>query len=514
MEVKKQILKLCIEKGFLIDKEILELLILFKESFSFKLINKLSEIKVKERVITRNIILENNETLKGVFQDDEEKEHLKSFFDSLNFSLKDFTKKDGFQEDIKIISSIGFGSKKIKVEDFVNHFKNRYNQIKEIIEQKDINDLKSIRRIGSSGESQNIIVMIYDKKVTKNKNIIFDVEDITGKTKILVNINKKELYNKCKNILPDEVVCFNVSGNREILFANDVVFPDCFLDKKESLEEDVYIAFSSDIHIGSKMFLEKPFLRFIQWINGKYGNEEEKSIAKRIKYLFLIGDNIDGVGVFPEQEGLLVIPGVLEQYKKLEEYLKMIRKDVKIIISPGQHDAVWVGEPQHSLSRNWAPGILEMENVLTTPNPCLIEIGGKIKILTYHGASFHGIVNQIPDIRIKHGHNSPTTVIKELLKNRHLAPVHGECDYIPTEKGDCMVIDIVPDIIVTGDWHKPEVSEYNNIQLITSSCWQAITPFGEKVGKNPDPCKVPVLNLKTREVKILNFFKEDENDGK
>ena len=44
------------------------------------------------------------------------------------------------------------------------------------------------------------------------------------------------------------------------------------------------------------------------------------------------------------------------------------------------------------------------------------------------------------------------------------------------------------------------------------SCWQTQTAFEEKVGNQPDYCKVPVLNLKTKEIKILDF--EDENDEK
>ena len=45
----------------------------------------------------------------------------------------------------------------------------------------------------------------------------------------------------------------------------------------------------------------------------------------------------------------------------------------------------------------------------------------------------------------------------------------------------------------------------NNILLIASSCWQSITPFEEKVGNEPEPCRVPLFNLKTREIKILDF---------
>ena len=101
-----------------------------------------------------------------------------------------------------------------------------------------------------------------------------------------------------------------------------------------------------------------------------------------------------------------------------------------------------------------------------------------------------------------------------MLKRRHLAPIHGSCDYVPGEI-DPLVIDIIPDIVATGDLHRPEVSVYNNILLIASSCWQSITPFEEKVGNNPDPCKVPIFNLKTREIKIMDFSnkKKEENNG-
>ena len=122
----------------------------------------------------------------------------------------------------------------------------------------------------------------------------------------------------------------------------------------------------------------------------------------------------------------------------------------------------------------------------------------------------HGIIEEIPEIRLKYGHNNPTKVVKEMLKRGHLAPMHGLCDYIPCEK-DSLVISPVPDIITTGDQHRCEVSTYNNVLLISSSCWQSKTTFEEKVGNKPDPCKVPLFNLKTREIKILDFSEGVDN---
>ena len=108
---------------------------------------------------------------------------------------------------------------------------------------------------------------------------------------------------------------------------------------------------------------------------------------------------------------------------------------------------------------------------------------------------------------MKFGHRSPTRVVKEILKRRHLAPMCGICDIVPSKK-DELVIDEIPDVFLVGDQHRAEVSEYNNILIIASSCWQSTTPFEEKIGNIPEPCKVPVLNLRTREVEIKDFSGE------
>lgn len=512
MEYKKKILKVCMKKGFLLDKEMLDYLTKFEEFFSVKMIESLSSVKINEKLLNKKVFLENRIILRDFFKNTNELIQFDSFFNGLIENFENNLEKPIKikKNPLKILSSSIITPKKIEVFDFVKHFRNRYEQIKSFLEEKGLENLKSLRRISDERETQHVIVMILDKKVTKNKNLLFEVEDLTGRSRILVNLNRNDLYDKCKDILPDEVVAFNVSGKKELLFANDVIFPDMYLVEKRKSSEDINIVFTSDVHVGSKMFLKDNFMRFIKWINGEEGSEEQKEIARKIKYLFLVGDNVDGVGVFPEQDKLLEIKDLRGQYKKLAEYLRLIRKDINIIISPGQHDAVWVGEPQLAIEESWAEDLYKLENVTLVTNPCMLEIEEGFKILMYHGASFHGIVSNVMHIRMNHGHNNPTIILKELLRKRHLSPIHGECDYIPMENKDPMVIEIAPDIIATGDLHKPEVSTYNNILLIASSCWQSKTPFEEKVGNNPDPAKVPVFNIKTREVKILDFSSEGD----
>jgi DNA polymerase II small subunit len=323
----------------------------------------------------------------------------------------------------------------------------------------------------------------------------------------LVHHEKPEIYEKAKDVFLDDVIGIKCSGSREIVFVNDIVFPEAGVPEKKRNKKEEYAAFISDIHAGSGNFLEENFSRFVEWINGKYGKEGEK-----VNYLFVVGDNVDGVGIFPTQEEQLKIKDIKEQYKKLAEFFGKIRKDVKIFMCPGQHDAVRVAEPQPIIDKNYAAPLFELENLYFVSNPSMIEVGDAgIKVLMYHGASMHTFINEIEELRLNRGHDTPAKVVKEMLKRRHLAPTHSSVVYVPGEDQDPLAIREVPDIITTGEVHRPDIDIYNNILIICNSCWQSITPFEEKVGNNPLPCKVPLLNLKTREIKLIDFAEQNEH---
>ena len=128
--------------------------------------------------------------------------------------------------------------------------------------------------------------------------------------------------------------------------------------------------------------------------------------------------------------------------------------------------------------------------------------------MMYHGGSFHYYIREIDAVRKLDPKNNPSVVWKYLLRRRHLAPSHTSTTYIPETKEDPLVIDKVPDIVVNGDMHKADASSYNGILIISSGCWQKRTDYEVKRGNNPDPGKVPLLNLKTREIKMMKFVDE------
>ena len=91
---------------------------------------------------------------------------------------------------------------------------------------------------------------------------------------------------------------------------------------------------------------------------------------------------------------------------------------------------------------------------------------------------------------------------------RHLAPTHSSVQTLPAEQDELVIKDI-PDIFVAGHSHKCAVSYYNNILLISNAGWEDETDYQKRFGVKIDFCKVPMFNLKTRAVKILDFEKEN-----
>lgn len=516
----KKILKFCLEKGLLLDKEALNLFSETSDTESVKLIIEKIRNSTKQNIITKNLFYENRGKITQFFSDlpQANQKGLESLKINLGLSIEISRERQELKEvkeqkenlrrgEVKILSSVVSSNRKIEVQDFVKYFRNRFSEMKNILQNhSELSNLVSISKIFGNRHGISILGIVSSKNITKNKNILFEVEDLTGKIKVIVNKDKKELYEKAEEISLDSVLGFKGSGNGEIFFVNDIFFPDAnLLEKKKSPEEE-YALFLGDLHFGSKRFFKQSFLKFIDYLNGNFQNTSEVS---KIKYLFIVGDLVTGIGNYPNQEEDLEIGDLEEQFSKLAMLLGKIRKDITIILSPGNHDGVRLMEPQPLFDEKYAWPLYDLENVIITPNPCMINFGAKedfngFNVLTYHGFSFQYYANNIQNLIQKKAMNCPEEIMKYLLKNRHLAPTHASTQYFPSEV-DGLLIKEVPDIFVAAHTHKSGVSTYNNVLIISASCWEAMTPYQEKFGNTPDHCKVPLLNLKTRAVKILDF---------
>ena len=416
---------------------------------------------------------------------------------------------------VKVISSYEkHDFKKREVEDFVGYFNKRFDALEKILRNRQelVGSISISRVLGRKDkDAVSIIGIVLNKQLTKNGHYFLTIEDKTETIRVLVSKDKPELYNLAKDIVFDEVIgVVGVNGDK-IIFANNLIQPEVPLNKElKKCSDETYALFMSDVHVGSYNFLEEEFNKFLKWINCEVGDEKQKSVASKVKYIFFAGDLVDGCGIYPGQEKDLSIPDIYKQYEKCAELLSMIPQHIEIIIAPGNHDAMRIAEPQPKLYEDFAGPILNLPNVTVVSNPGIVNVHGDenfpgFDVMLYHGYSYDYYVANVDSLRNNGGYNRADLIIKFLLQRRHLAPSHSSTLYLPETEYDPLVINIVPDIFVSGHIHKAVVSNYRNVTMISSSCWQAKTEFEEKMGHEPEPARIPMVNLQTREVKILRF---------
>lgn len=412
----------------------------------------------------------------------------------------------------KILNEIEYIPNKKNVQHFIDHYKHRIEKIKPyLMAHKELSGVVSIKKLSPKSREVSLIGIVYDFKETKNGNLIITLEDETGMMTCILSKNKKEIFDAVKNeIVLDEVIGLTGVLVKDAVFVNEIIFPDIPLSKELSkLNEDSYAVFFSDVHLGSALFLKDEFERFIQWINGNLGSDEQKSIAQKTKYVFIVGDIVAGVGIYPGQEKELLLPDIYDQYDAFFEYMKQIPKSVKVVICPGNHDAMRLSEPQPAIPDIFTKSVIGHDNIMFVTNPAYLEIGvenspNSLTLLLYHGASFYYYFDKIPSLRYSGGYTQVIELMKILLKKRHLAPSHTSTLYIPGV--DYLAIDKIPDVFVSGHVHIYKSAVYRNITLINGSCWEAKTTYQEKMGSEPEPGKIAVMNLQTRKLKTINFI--------
>ncbi|AKB52967.1 Archaeal DNA polymerase II small subunit [Methanosarcina barkeri str. Wiesmoor] len=390
---------------------------------------------------------------------------------------------------------------------FVQYFRDRYSRLSEIIRgrinARPIESLKrrSFRRGGDGGSEEiSIIGMVSDISSTTNGHKILSLEDPTGSFSVLIRNSDKELFELASKIILDEVigVTGSITNDGSLMLATKLIQPDVPNNVQRRTGSHGKAVLISDVHVGSSQFMEDSWLDFLDFLKGESDSEDMRELAASVRYLVVAGDIVDGIGIYPDQEMELDILDVYEQYRKAAEYFREIPEHIRVIISPGNHDAVRQAEPQPALPESiqaYFP-----ENFVFVGNPAFLELDG-VRLLIYHGRSIDDLVATVPGV----SYQEPAGAVLEMLKCRHLAPTYGSRVSISPEKKDYFIIDPVPDIIHTGHVHTLGVQRYKNVLLVNSGTWQGQTEFQKRVNLVPVPARVPIVDLEDFDVKILAF---------
>ncbi|MGN6559772.1 MAG: DNA-directed DNA polymerase II small subunit [Candidatus Nitrosocosmicus sp.] len=368
--------------------------------------------------------------------------------------------------------------------------------IKQLFNQSKINPNSLSRE--ETNNSVFIAAGLVMKKDIKNNNYDITIDDYSGL--LTATTYDDEIKKQISMLTMDQMVMieFENNSNRrkntiKNLFSLDI--PDRIPSRSKS---EVFSILISDLHIGSKFFMEKEFQSFLEWLNGS--DKDNRDIISKIKYICICGDLIDGIGIFPNQDRELLEKDSYSQMDHAIKILSKIPRHMKVFLIPGNHDLGRRALPQPAIPKKYAEKLYSLANVTMLGNPCMLSMED-IKILMFHGQSLDDIIASIPGL----SYSKPAEAMKILLKSRHLSPIYGQRTPIAPEKEDLMVIEEVPDILHSGHVHVIDVDSYKGTLLVNSGAWQSQTPFQQTMGITPTPGIAIAINLSTLKPYKIDF---------
>jgi len=393
-----------------------------------------------------------------------------------------------------------------KLSDIKSFFNSRLSQIRNLmiegrsLPRRPISNAEAYRnrqRYSSNEYEITIVGLVSEPRWARSGNLMFLLEDETTQIQCLLKppSGANPLHAALDGLMNDDVVGvsgFFIGDRTDLFIISNIHLPPLPRRAKNtaSIDESVSAAFLSDVHVGSKTFLEPQWEKMINWF-------KTDPLAKTIKYFVLSGDGVDGVGIYPGQDRHLAITDLFKQYGALAMLLSDLPDWVDVIILPGNHDAVRPAEPQPALD----PEVQQdYSDAVFVGNPCDFSLHG-VRILSYHGKSIDDFVAGLRSVT----YAKPEMAMRSMLERRHLAPSWGGKTPLSPEPEDSMVIGTIPDIFVTGHVHGQFVGDHKGTTIVHSSTWQDQTDYQRMLGFQPKPCILTVINLHTHASASIPF---------
>ncbi len=404
---------------------------------------------------------------------------------------------DGGVEDKHVI--LFDPSKKVTsaegIDGFMTLFSDRYSKLLKIMTQRSQEKkLTSINNVtgGKLGEVTFVAGLLMDRKSERDVTKLV-IDDPTGSLEVLVF--NQELQETANSLLMDQFVMAGITAGKNGGFiVKEILVPDIPDHIANHSRTETYAVLISDIHIGSKYFMEKEFAEFILWLSSP------DPVARKVRFLLICGDIIDGVGIFPNQDKELILTDIDEQMAKAAQMLDKVPRHIKTFIIPGNHDPGRRALPQPAIPEKHNMHLWNRENFFMLGNPSFLDLNG-VKVLMFHGQSLDDVVGTTPGL----SYAQPAKAMRALLKTRHLSPIYGKRTPIAPEREDFMVINEVPDIFHSGHVHVVDLDMYKGTLIVNSGAWQSQTGYQASVGITPTPGIAIIVNLATMKVFTKDF---------
>jgi DNA polymerase II small subunit len=400
------------------------------------------------------------------------------------------------------------------VDGYTALFRSRFEKSLRILtlrpDSKRITKIASVKqkannaRIGESYESgrnliansSSVVAGLLMSKRSKKNGLEIVIDDYSG-TLSAVALSE-ELRKLASKLTLDQMVMLEIKSNKkgtQDFVIKNLASPDVPDHLPNRSKSESYAVLISDLHVGSKYFMEAEFIRFLNWLS--WSDDE---IVRKIEFICVGGDLIDGIGIFPNQDRELLEMDSRKQMTHAADLLAKIPNHIKVFVIPGNHDPGRRALPQPSLTRKDSDKLYSFGNFIMLGNPSFIELRG-VKVLMYHGQSLDDIIATTSGL----SYSKPAEAMKILLKARHLSPIYGQRTPIAPEQEDMMVITEVPDIFHSGHVHVIDVQNYRGTLIVNSGAWQTQTKYQHTMGIMPTPAIAILVNLTTLQPFQMDF---------
>ncbi|MHA2247968.1 MAG: metallophosphoesterase [Candidatus Hodarchaeales archaeon] len=392
-------------------------------------------------------------------------------------------------------------------------FQNRFEQLSNIF-MENFKGYEAIlkRRLGeeeiSRVKSGILIGMVQDTRVLHTNKFVIQLED--PKSEIITNcvmVQDSPSFPEYRDIIRDTVIGISGvlpknfrEGDVTAFWGKDVIRPGFSPIQFNPTSDPHKILFIADLHFGSKYFSRSVFAKLVKLLTSQDLDPIYKKIAKEIKTIIIAGDLVDGIGRFSEQKGQISFHSFQAQYEGLATALMEIPSHIQIIIIPGEHDATQAALPQPAIDRQISQALLAIPNLTSHGNPLRLSLED-MSLLVFHGQGNYELFQK----QFQKAHSTPTLAIKHLLEYRHLYPEYGSYNPLAPFKRDYLVIDEIPDVIVSGHLHHAYFEEYKGIKIITCGTFQRDNQRKAQLEEKASIGIVPILDTVSGNVEMIDL---------
>ena len=370
-------------------------------------------------------------------------------------------------------------SKKPDSNVYQTMFQDRYKKLRAIIEERI--DKKKILSRDIPADKRNqlkegiIIGMVEDTGVLSTNRFVIQLEDSEYPFHTrCVMVEDSPSFPNYRSILRDAVVGISgvlpknyKEGPLTAFWGKDIIRPGFETHSFNSSNSKQRVLIVSDIHYGSKTFSKGTFTRFIRLLTLENIRPALQDMMENVSTIIIAGDLVEGVGKYPTQKKDLSILSIEEQYHQLAQEFEKLPPHYDIIVIPGEHDATQIGLPQPAINKKFSSPLLKLPQIRSHGNPLRITIED-VNFLLMHGQGLDNLFQN----HLKLNPREVQEGIQNLLEYRHLGMEYGTFYPLVPYPEDYLVIEQVPEIVVSGHFHRASYNEYKGVKVITTGSFQ------------------------------------------